>query len=84
MDAVADCGDDHRRFVLDPAGNGKAAADRPAFDRDLDRNPAPARPNPASPKPTPASRHNAFLSSGFSFRNRGLPPGQVNSFRLSL
>ena len=27
-------GDDHRRFVLDPAGNGKAAADRPAFDRD--------------------------------------------------
>jgi hypothetical protein len=82
MDAVADCGDDHRRFVLDPAGNGKAAADRPAFDRDRKVKAAPARPNPA--KPRPASRHNAFLSSGFSFRNRGPPPAPVNSFRLSL
>jgi hypothetical protein len=81
MDAVADGGDDHRRFVLDPAGNGKAAADRPAFDRDVERNPALARPKAV--KPTPRSRHNAFLSSGFSFRNRGLPTAPVNSFRLS-
>jgi hypothetical protein len=82
MGAVADGGDNHRRFMLDPAGNGKAAADRPAFDRDRELEPAPARPNAV--KPTPKSRHNAFLSSGFSFRNRGLPPAPVNSFRLSL